>query len=79
MSEEEALEIANKIIEPHGLKAEFLGDVYSVGVGGDCRSYTRIIVLTGSYPGDEILASLSTKISNNTGINRVAFELNRKN
>lgn len=79
MSEEEALEIANKIVEPHGLKAEFLGDVHSVGVGGDCRSYTRIIVLMGPHPGNEALASLSTKISNNTGINRITFELGRRN
>ncbi len=78
MTEVETLKMANEIVAPHGLRAEFLGDVHSVGVGGDCRSYTRVIVLVGPYPGEEILASLSTKISNTTRINRVTFELTRK-
>lgn len=75
MSETEILEAANKIVGLYGLKAEFLGNVYSVGVGGDNRTYTRTLVLMGPNPGDEILASLSTKISNTLGINRVTFEL----
>ncbi|OGZ63594.1 MAG: hypothetical protein A3A98_02885 [Candidatus Staskawiczbacteria bacterium RIFCSPLOWO2_01_FULL_40_39] len=79
MSEVELLEMANKIIEPYGLRAEFLGDVHSVGVGGDCRTYTRVMVLIGSYPGNEILASLSTKLGNTTGINRITFELAKEN
>lgn len=78
MSEEKILKIANEIVGPHGLRAEFLGDALSVGVGGDFRTYTRIIVLVGPHPGDEVLASLSTKISNNTNVNRVTFELARK-
>ncbi len=79
MSEAEILETANEIVRLQGLRAEFLGDTHSVGVGGDNRSYTRIIVLLGSHPGHEVLASLSTKISNDTGINRITFELARKN
>ena len=65
---------ANKIASPHGLTASYLGNVQSVGVGGDHRTYTRIIVLRGVYPGDEALAKVSTTISNVTGINRVVFE-----
>ncbi len=78
MSETEVLEVANKIVRPHGLTAEFLGDFFSIGVGGDCRTCTRIIVLAGPNPGHEVVATLSTQISNQTGINRVSYELIRK-
>lgn len=76
MKDSEILDIANGISSLHGLRASFLGDdsAMSVGVGGDNRSYTRIIVLEGSFPGHEILADISTKISNLTGINRVTFD-----
>ncbi len=79
MSDAEALKAANKVVAPHGLRAEFLGDSRTVGVGGDKRTYSRTIVLVGPFPGWEALASLSTKISNETGINRVTFELAVKN
>ncbi len=75
MTELEVLKVANEIVSPYGLRAEFLGDAYSVGVGGDSRSYTRVIVLIGSHPRNEILASLSTEIGNRTGINRITIEL----
>lgn len=71
------LYIANGFSGPYGLRANFLGDEnrMSVGVGGDNRSYTRIIVLEGSFPGWEKLADVSTKISNSTRINRVTFNI----
>lgn len=78
MNESDALKISNEIVKSYGLKAEFLGDFYSVGVGGDSRTYTKVIVLTGPFPGNEILASLSTQIGNKTGINRITFETVRK-
>lgn len=80
LTDTEVLEVANEIVSPHSLRAEFLGgeDVKSVGVGGDSRTYTRVIVLIGPHPGDEILASLATEISNRTGINRITFELAKK-
>jgi len=80
MTDSEVLKVVGEIVNPHSLRAEFLGgeDVKSVGVGGDSRSYTRVIVLIGPHPGDEILASVATEISNRTGINRVTFELARK-
>ncbi len=77
MQESEMLSIANEIAGPHGLTASFLLDenCLSVGVGGDNRTYTRIIMLEGPFPGHKILADVSTKLSNLTGINRVTFDL----
>ena len=73
--EEQALAVANQLATPHGLRAEFLGDAKSVGIGGDCRTYTRVMVLIGKWPGDEVLAQISTAISNRTPINRVTYQL----
>lgn len=78
MTDLEVLEVANEIVRPRGLKAEFFKDVYSVGVGGDFRTYTKVIVLVGPYPGNDTLSSLSTKIGNMTGINRITIELIKK-
>ena len=75
MGDEESLRLANTIVHPHGLSAKFLGEARSVGVGGDFRTYTRVLVLIGPHPGNEVLASLATEISNQTGINRVTFQL----
>ena len=77
MKDSEILGIINGISSPHGLRASFLGDesTMSVGVGGDNRSYTRVIVLEGLFPDYETLAKISTQISNSTGINRVTFNL----
>ena len=78
MTEQESLAIANETVQLHGLTAEFIGEVRSVGVGGDLRTYTRIIVLIGPYPGEQVLSLLSSQIGNRTGINRITFELARR-
>lgn len=78
MENSEILRIANEIVGPHGLRAEFPGDpetVKSVGVGGDFRTYTPVLVLIGPHPGNEILGQVSTEISNRTPVNRVTFQL----
>lgn len=78
MDDDEILRTANDIAAPQGLRAEFLADpatVKSVGVGGDFRTYTPILVLIGPHPGDTILAQVATDISNRTGVNRVTFQL----
>ena len=77
MEKSEILDIANEIVGVHGLRASFLGnaDVRSVGVGGDNRTYTRVVVLEGLYPGDKVLADIATKICNRTAINRVTFDI----
>jgi len=76
--ESEILDKANAIVGAHGLRAEFLGDVMSVGVQGDNRTYTRVLCLIGPNPGNETLAALSTEITNTIKINRVSYELVRK-
>ena len=78
MTDEEILEVANRIVARYGLVAEFLGDAKSVGVGGDQRTVTRVICLIGVYPGYDVLSLLSTEISNRTPINRVTFEIAKK-
>ncbi len=78
MTEAEALALANEIVAPYDLIAEFLGDVRTVGVQGDYRTYTRAIVLIGPFPGWDVLALLSTEISNRTPISRVNFEIAKK-
>ena len=75
MERKEILKRANKIVAPYGLRAEILGDIHSVGVGGDTRSYTPVINLIGPHPGNEVLAQLSNKIGNELPINRVTFQL----
>ena len=78
MTDEEILEKANAIVASHDLMAEFLGDAHSVGVGGDNRTYTRVICLVGPFPGWDVLAQLSTEISNTLPINRVTYEMARR-
>lgn len=75
MNDETILRVANRIAAPYGLRADFLGDAYAVGVTGDFRAYTRVIVLTGPFPGHAALASVSTAISNETGISRVGYDV----
>ena len=74
MTIEEIVARANVIVAPYGLKAEILKGIHSVGVGGDNRTYTPVICLKGKFPGWDVLATLSTEISNALPINRVTFE-----
>jgi phosphoribosylformylglycinamidine synthase subunit PurS len=69
------LEVVNEITNPHGLRAEYLPGALSVGVMGDDRTYTPVIVLVGPHPGDEILQVVSSEISNRTLINRVTYDI----
>ena len=65
----------NVLAFKHGLRAEFIGDIRSVGVQGDARTYTPVVVLIGQYPGDEQLDELGRKIWNSVNVNRVAFDI----
>lgn len=75
MEKEEILRRANKIVAPFRLKAEILGGINSVGVGGDSRSYTPVINLIGPHPGDDILVNISNRLGNELPINRVTFQI----
>ena len=68
------LEEVAKLVTPFGLHAEILDDVFTVGGGGDNRSYTPVVVLVGPNPGWEVLKELSGQISNTLPINRVTYE-----
>ena len=75
MTKEQILLKAEEIAARENLKVEFLGDVHSVGVGGDDRTYTPVLVLVGPFPGWDILEEISTEITNTVHVNRVTYEL----
>jgi len=75
MSDDEILMVANAIAKRYHLRAELLPGIFSVGVGGDQRTYTPVLVLIGPHPGNETLASLSTMLGNVLPVNRVTYEL----
>lgn len=75
---EEVLAQISRIVASHGLSAEYLPDIFSVGVQGDDRTYSRVVVLVGPFPGWDALAELSSRISNETPVNKVTFELARR-
>jgi len=63
----------NIIANPFGLEAEIF-DAFSVGVGGDIRTYTPIMNVRGVFPGHDALAKISEEITSTLPINRVTFE-----
>ena len=65
----EALKIASQF----GLSAEII-EVFSVGVGGDNRTYTPVVNVSGVFPGYDVLEKVSNEITNALPINRVTFE-----
>jgi P2-related tail formation protein len=80
--EKEALRLANQIIQSFGLKAEMLPKEHmSRGAQGDEPTYTRIILLTGPLIDQNVLAELSTSITNKVPVNKILFEIRdeRKN
>jgi hypothetical protein len=66
---------AKPIAQAEGLQVEFLGDAESVGVQGDFRTYTDVLVLMGESEDYEMLTKLTSKIYGTLPINRVAIEL----
>lgn len=75
---------ANKIAATAGLSVEVI-KVNSVGVQGDERTDTPVLCLAGKRVGrrkgkvsHEVLAALSTKLTNELPANRVVIELTRK-
>ncbi|TSC70583.1 MAG: hypothetical protein G01um101470_817 [Parcubacteria group bacterium Gr01-1014_70] len=75
MTNEELLAKVNEIVSPHGLRAEIFKDIYSVGVGGDERTYTLVANLIGPFSNWELLGDLSREISNTLPINRVTYQI----
>ncbi len=65
----------NEIVAPYGLTAEIPLGINSVGVGGDERTYTPIVILIGEFPGYDVLDQLKSEICNTLPINRVTFQL----
>lgn len=63
-----------ELVAPYNLVAELL-DISAVGVAGDGRTYLPVVNLIGKHPGNEVLAQLSTKITNEYEVGRVTFQL----
>ncbi|MBS3903354.1 MAG: hypothetical protein KGZ30_03225 [Anaplasmataceae bacterium] len=79
MEIEELRRQAKEIAQKHGMEAEVPEGVSSVGVGGDHRTYTPIVILSSStFPDHEALARASTEITNSLPVNRVTFEIARR-
>jgi len=74
----EIVKRVGEIVEPHGLAVEVPEGIFSAGVQGDAKTYTPIVMLSGPFPGHEVLAKLSSKISNTVPANRVTFEFGRR-
>ncbi len=75
--EQEALLEIEKIISPYNLSVEMPPqNILSRGVQGDEPTYTRVVILKGKHPGNDILSQISTKITNAIPINRVLFDFN---
>ena len=64
MTEEESLGIINKIVGPKGFKAELMPGIRRVCVLGDARKYVPVFILTGPLVLPEVLAQMSTEITN---------------
>lgn len=75
MDEQEILRRANELVASYGLRAEIMPGIFSVGVQGDGRTYTPVIELIGTHPGNELLRKISTELSNTLPINRVTIRL----
>ncbi len=77
MDDAEILRICNEIANPHGLTVEFVAaeGIMAIGVGGDCRTVARPVVLVGPFSRHEVLAAVSTKICNDTPTNRVTYDI----
>ena len=69
------LKVANKIAGKFGLQAEIIEDAFSVGVGGDMRTYTPVVNISGPFPGWDCLEKVSNEITNILPINRVTYEV----
>lgn len=78
MGDNELLKKVNEIAAKHCLKAEFLGDVHSVGVRGDERAYLPVVVLVGPFPGWNVLEQVSSEITNTLEVGRVTYEFARR-
>jgi GMP synthase PP-ATPase subunit len=66
-----------KILRPFCLRAE-ITPIQSVGVVGDERSYLPVVIITGPFPGWDTLEVISTHITNELPVSRVAYEIERK-
>lgn len=75
MTDAEIVQRANDLVTPFGLNAEILPGIRSVGIRGDARAYLPTMNLSGAFPGHDILAELSTRITNELEIGRVTFQL----
>lgn len=71
----EVLNQTNAIASPYGLTAEIFEDIFSVGVGGDERTYLPVLCLVGQFIGWEKMAEVATEICNILPVNRVVYDL----
>jgi hypothetical protein len=64
-----------EIISLHDLTVDVPRGIFAVGVQGDERSYTPVVILRGQMPEKLVLDKISNKISNTLPVSRVTFEI----
>jgi GMP synthase PP-ATPase subunit len=78
MNKKEIVRQASDIAKKYNLLAELEIRVKSIGVQGDNRTVTPVIILSGPFPGYEKLEEVSTTITNSLPINRVIYDISPK-
>lgn len=68
----------NIFIRKWGLFCEIPDGLKSVGVGGDCRTYTSVVFLRGPFPGYDALVDICSEITGQFDINRVLFDIGKQ-
>lgn len=71
----EIVKRANSVSSPWGFRAEIFENAFSVGVGGDERTYLPALCLNGPFIGWEKLEEIAREICNTLPVNRVVYDL----
>lgn len=67
-----------KMVAPYGFKAELWPDIKRVCVRGDSRAYLPAVNLVGIPSSYEVLAQISTAITNQFEVGTVTLQLAEK-
>lgn len=73
--EQDLQEQAQKIAEQYGLRAKIIPGIRSVGVLGDNRAYLPVVILSGEFPGWDVIREVSTRITNELKVGRVTLDI----
>ena len=78
MTNDAILAAIQEMVAPYGFKAELWPDIKRVCVRGDSRAYLPTVNLIGIPPNHEVLAQISTAITNQFEVGTVTLQLAEK-